>query len=339
MRPGKGFPEERPLATRAFMPLPIVGQQPQFEVGGVDNQQLARPRDAHWNHRPDRPEWLRIRLQTSQAFGDVRATMGKLKLHTVCEEARCPNIYECWSEGTATFMVMGDTCTRACGFCNIKTGRPENLDPEEPEHVAEAVCTMRLAHTVITSVDRDDLPDGGADHFARVVETVRARNPETKVEVLIPDFQGDWNALARLLASRPDVLNHNTETVPRLYWRVRNRAEYGRTLELLKRAGEFRDHEFPEMFTKTGIMLGLGESADEVRETIRDIRAQGTDILTIGQYMRPTMKHLPVERYWAPEEFKQLRDYALTLGFRFVESGPLVRSSYHAARHRQGAQS
>jgi lipoic acid synthetase len=328
------------LKSDSFIPLPILGQSSAgaLQVHGVENEQLARPRDAHWNSRPERPDWLRIRLQTTQSFGEVRSMVGKLKLHTVCEEARCPNIYECWSEGTATFMVMGDTCTRACGFCNVKTGRPEILDKEEPEHVAAAVAQMRLEHAVITSVDRDDLPDGGAEHFASVVEAVRRRNPTTKVEVLIPDFQGNWKALERLLSSRPDVLNHNTETVPRLYWRVRNRAEYAQTLELLKRSSEFRDRHFPEMFTKSGIMLGLGESAEEVQQTISDIRAQGTDILTIGQYMRPTMKHLPVERYWSPEEFSQLRDFAVGLGYRFVESGPLVRSSYHAKRHRQGAE-
>lgn len=311
-------------SENAYIPLRVIG---------VDNPDLARPRDPHWKEQPSRPDWLRIRLQTGESFGKIKGMMGQLKLHTVCEEARCPNIYECWSEGTATFMVMGDTCTRACGFCNVKTGRPEALDTEEPRHVAEAVQQMRLDHAVITSVDRDDLPDGGAAHIARTIQEVRRINPSTRVEVLIPDFQGNWEALQLVLDARPDVLNHNTETVPRLYWRVRNRADYAQTLELLRRAHQFRQAQAPRMLTKSGIMLGLGESSQEVEETIRDIRAQGTDVLTIGQYMRPTMKHLPVERYWSPEEFEGLKDFALQLGFSFVESGPLVRSSYHAKRH------
>lgn len=308
----------------AYIPLRVIG---------VDNPDLARPRDPHWSDQPSRPEWLRIRLQTGESFGKIKGMMGQLKLHTVCEEARCPNIYECWSEGTATFMVMGDTCTRACGFCNVKTGRPEALDSHEPLHVAEAVQQMRLDHAVITSVDRDDLSDGGAAHIAQTIAEVRRLNPRTRVEVLIPDFQGNWEALQVVLEARPDVLNHNTETVPRLYRRVRNRADYAQTLELLSRAHQFRQTQAPQMLTKSGIMLGLGESSQEVEETIRDIRAQGTDVLTIGQYMRPTMKHLPVERYWSPEEFENLKDFALQLGFYFVESGPLVRSSYHAKRH------
>jgi len=308
----------------AYIPLRVIG---------VDNPDLARPRDPHWSDQPSRPEWLRIRLQTGESFGKIKGMMGQLKLHTVCEEARCPNIYECWSEGTATFMVMGDTCTRACGFCNVKTGRPEALDSHEPLHVAEAVQQMRLDHAVITSVDRDDLSDGGSAHIAQTIAEVRRLNPRTRVEVLIPDFQGNWEALQVVLEARPDVLNHNTETVPRLYRRVRNRADYAQTLELLSRAHQFRQTQAPQMLTKSGIMLGLGESSQEVEETIRDIRAQGTDVLTIGQYMRPTIKHLPVERYWSPEEFENLKDFALQLGFYFVESGPLVRSSYHAKRH------
>jgi lipoic acid synthetase len=310
---------------KAYIPLRIIG---------VEANDLARPRDPHWKDQPGRPDWLRIRLQTTDSFGKIKGMMGNLKLHTVCEEARCPNIYECWSEGTATFMVMGDTCTRACGFCNVKTGRPEALDGDEPQHVAEAVQQMGLDHAVITSVDRDDLPDGGAQHIADTIEAVRKLNPNTKIEVLIPDFQGNWDAFQLVLNARPDVLNHNTETVPRLYKRVRNRAEYGQTLELLRRAHEWRQENFPKMLTKSGIMVGLGESSEEVEKTIADIRAQQTDVLTVGQYMRPTMKHLPVERYWSPEEFSSLRDFALHLGFRFVEAGPLVRSSYHAKRHR-----
>lgn len=318
------------------MPLRVIAGS--LDVPGVDKKDLALLRDEHWKDQPQRPDWLRIRLQTTESFGRLKQTMGTLKLHTVCEEARCPNIYECWSEGTATFMVMGDTCTRACGFCNIKTGKPDALDAQEPEHVAEAVASMGLEHTVITSVDRDDLPDGGAQHIADVITTVRARNPQTKIEVLIPDFEGNWEALRLVLDARPDVLNHNTETVPRLYWRVRNRAKYERTLELLRLSHEFRKEHFPGMLTKSGLMLGLGESSEELYQTIVDIRAQGTDILTVGQYMRPTMKHLPVQRYWTPEEFDAVREFALAQGYRFVESGPLVRSSYHAKRHRLGAE-
>jgi lipoyl synthase len=315
--------------TTSYIPLRVVG---------TESDNLARPRDEHWKDQPQRPDWLRIRLQTTDSFGKIKGMMGQLKLHTVCEEARCPNIYECWSDGTATFMVMGDTCTRACGFCNVKTGRPDALDVDEPEHVAEAVEQMRLDHAVITSVDRDDLPDGGAAHIAATIAAVRARNPHTKIEVLIPDFQGNWEALQLVLQARPDVLNHNTETVPRLYRRVRNRADYAQTLELLRLSGQFRDQHMPTMLTKSGIMLGLGESSEEVQQTIADIREQGVDVLTVGQYMRPTLKHLPVERYWSPEEFEALRQFALQLGYRFVESGPLVRSSYHAKRHRVEAQ-
>ena len=260
-----------------------------------------------------------------------------LRLNTVCQEARCPNILECWNEGTATFMVMGDICTRACGFCAVKTGKPDDLDQEEPEHVAEAVQQMNLSHAVITSVDRDDLKDLGSGHFAATITAVKNRNPHTKVEVLIPDFQGKPEHLQTILKARPDVLNHNTETVPRLHRRVRTRARYEWSLGVLKQASQFRDEHFPEMFTKTGLMLGLGEGQEEVLETIADIRAQGTDILTIGQYMRPSLKHLPIERYWSPEEFDQLGQAALEMGFKFVESGPLVRSSYHAGRHRRGA--
>lgn len=307
------------------------------DVQGVSNQELPIPRDEQWHDQPLRPEWLKVKLRTSESFAQIKGMMQGLRLNTVCQEARCPNIYECWSEGTATMMIMGDTCTRACGFCAIKTGRPDALDRYEPEHVAEAVAHMNLEHAVITSVDRDDLSDGGARHFADTILAVREKNPRTKIEVLIPDFRGNWDSLEILLSARPDVLNHNTETVPRLYKRVRNRAKYHWTLELLKRSGEFRDQHFPEMLTKSGIMLGLGESLEEVKQTIRDIRDQDTDILTVGQYMRPTLRHLPVQRYWSPQEFDYIREFALSLGYRFVESGPLVRSSYHAGRHRIGS--
>lgn len=316
-----------------FIELPVVAGDPV----GTPSEQLPFPRDDRWSEKPKKPDWLRVKLQTGESYAKIRKMTEGLRLNTVCQEARCPNIFECWNEGTATFMVMGDICTRACGFCAVKTGVPEALDPEEPEHVAQAIETMRVSHAVITSVDRDDLPDLGAGHFAAVIQAVRERCPETKVEVLIPDFQGKPELLELLLDARPDVLNHNTETVPRLQRRVRTRARYDWTLSVLKQAGEYRNQHFPEMFTKTGIMLGLGESLEEVRQTIRDIREQGTDILTVGQYMRPTLKHLPVERFWTPEEFEQIGREAKELGFKFVESGPLVRSSYHAGRHRRGA--
>jgi lipoic acid synthetase len=258
----------------------------------------------------------------------------RLSLNTVCQEARCPNIYECWSEGTATFMILGEICTRACGYCAVKSGRPLPPDPDEPEHVAEAVAAMGLEHAVITSVDRDDLPDGGAAHFARTIRAVRQRSPGTRVEVLIPDF---LESLDLVLEAGPDVLNHNTETVPRLYRRARSRGDYARTLEVLRRAHEYRQGR--AMLTKSGLMVGLGETRDELVRVFADLRSVGCDILTVGQYLRPTLKHLPVERYWSPDEFADLRRQALALGFRFVEAGPLVRSSYHAQRHRQGAES
>jgi lipoyl synthase len=321
------------MARKHLIELPVVPSDPI----GTPTGELPFPRDERWHQKVQKPDWLRVRLKTGESYTQIRKMTEGLRLNTVCQEARCPNIFECWSEGTATFMVMGDTCTRACGFCNVKTGRPEALDPEEPEHVAEAVETLKLEHAVITSVDRDDLPDLGSGHFAAVIQAVRKRNPDTKVEVLIPDFQGKPECLETILAARPDVLNHNTETVPRLHRRVRTRARYEWTLGVLKQASDHRDCHFPEMFTKTGIMLGLGESLDEVLETIHDIRKQGTDILTVGQYMRPTLKHLPVERFWTPDEFDHIGNEALKMGFKFVESGPLVRSSYHAGRHRRGA--
>lgn len=321
------------MAKKHLIELPVLPPEPQ----GTPSGSLPFPRDPRWQENQKKPDWLRVRLRTGESYARIREMTEGLRLNTVCQEARCPNIYECWSEGTATFMVMGDTCTRACGFCAVKTGRPEALDRDEPDHVAQAVETMGVAHAVITSVDRDDLPDLGSSHFAEVINAVRRRNPHTKVEVLIPDFQGRPEFLQTILDARPDVLNHNTETVPRLHRRVRTRARYEWTLGVLKQASEYRDREFPELFTKTGLMLGLGESMDEVRQTVADIRAQGTDILTVGQYMRPSLKHLPVERYWTPEEFAQIGREAKAMGFKFVESGPLVRSSYHAGRHRHGA--
>ena len=255
--------------------------------------------------------------------------MKEWKLHTVCEEARCPNIGECWAHGTATFMLLGDVCTRNCGFCAVKHGRPLSVDPEEPRRVAGAVSALGLRHVVITSVDRDDLPDGGASQFARTAEAIKETVPGCSVEVLIPDFQGNEAALRTVLEAPIDVLNHNVETVPRLYRRVRPGARYERSLELLDRAKRIR----PDVRTKTGLMLGLGEERPEVVGVLRDLVAIRCDILTLGQYLQPTARHLPVVRYVPPEEFSELRKEALAMGFRYVESGPLVRSSYHAWLH------
>ena len=275
-----------------------------------------------------RPEWIKARAPMGAGYERLQALMRGLELHTVCEEARCPNLGECWNRGTATFMILGDVCTRACGFCAVKTGLP-GLAPDalEPLRVADAAARMDLRHVVITSVNRDDQRDGGAGVFAGCVREVRRRLPGCAVELLVPDFKGNWDALQTVLDARPDVLNHNTETVPRLYRRVRPGARYERSLELLRRSKQ------AGLLTKSGIMLGLGEDLPEVEECLRAIRAAGTDVLTVGQYLRPSPAHLPVERYWTPAEFAELRDFALGLGFGHVESGPLVRSSYHADEH------
>ena len=273
------------------------------------------------------PEWFRVPAPGSAGYRALKDLMRGLNLHTVCESARCPNIGECWNSGTATFMILGDVCTRSCGFCAVKTGRPEGLDTEEPQRVAEAVQTMGLRHAVVTSVNRDELPDGGACIFAETICAIRRLCQNTKVEVLIPDFQGNWRALRVVIDAAPDILNHNVETVPRLYKTMRPQAKYDRSLALLKRAKAMEG----DMPTKSGIMVGAGETSAEVRQTIRDIADCKTDILTIGQYLQPSAQHVPVARFYHPDEFLDLKQFALTLGFRHVESGPLVRSSYHAA--------
>jgi lipoic acid synthetase len=252
--------------------------------------------------------------------------MRQLGLHTVCEEARCPNIGECWTHGTATFMILGDVCTRACGYCAVGHGRPDAVDVAEPARVADAVAELQLAHVVVTSVDRDDVADGGASIFAETIRQIRKTTPGTSIEVLIPDFQGHAASLHTVLDAGPDILNHNTETVPRLYRLARSGGRYARTLELLDRSRQYA----PEIATKSGIMLGLGEEWDEVVATLRDLRSVGCAILTLGQYLRPSDAHLPMARYYHPDEFRQLKEIALDLGFTHVESGPLVRSSYHA---------
>jgi lipoic acid synthetase len=273
------------------------------------------------------PEWFRVPAPGSEGYRALKNLMRGLNLHTVCESARCPNIGECWNSGTATFMILGDVCTRSCGFCAVKTGRPESLDTEEPERVAKAVQTMELRHAVVTSVNRDELPDGGARIFSETIYAIRRLCPNTKVEVLIPDFQGNWQALRVVIDAAPDILNHNVETVPRLYKTMRPQAKYDRSLKLLKQA-KMMERDMP---AKSGIMVGAGETPTEVRQTIRDIADCKTDILTIGQYLQPSAQHVPVARFYHPDEFLDLKQFALTLGFRHVESGPLVRSSYHAA--------
>jgi lipoic acid synthetase len=274
-----------------------------------------------------RPEWLRIKLQVNESFMKVRNIVSDHKLHTVCEEARCPNMSECWSRGTATFMILGDICTRSCGFCAVKTGKPVGLDIDEPRRVAQAVKLMGIKHAVITSVNRDDLKDGGAGIFAETIKKIRELVPECRVEVLIPDFKGDEKALDIVIEAKPDILNHNVETVPRLYKIVRPQAKYERSLKVLdycKKHG---------LVTKTGLMLGIGEKTEEVIDVMKDLRSIDVDILTLGQYLQPTKMHLPVDRFVQPEEFEMLKKIGLEMGFKYVESGPLVRSSYHAESH------
>jgi lipoic acid synthetase len=278
-----------------------------------------RPRDP-------KPEWLKVKAPGSPSYLRLKSLMRELKLHTVCEEARCPNIGECWTHGTATFMILGDICTRACGYCAVGHGRPLPVDAGEPARVADAVLELALAHVVITSVDRDDLKDGGAAIFAATIREIRKRAPSATIEVLIPDFQGNEAALHEVLDAQPDILNHNTETVPRLYRLARSGGRYARTLELLDRSRTYA----PAIATKSGIMLGLGEERDEIIATLGDLRRVGCAILTLGQYLRPSPAHLPMARYYHPNEFTALKEIALEMGFAHVESGPLVRSSYHA---------
>jgi lipoic acid synthetase len=297
--------------------LPVLGQA------------SAPPRPS----RLERPEWLKVRANTTGEYEQVRDMMRRLSLVTVCEEARCPNIHECWArERTATFMLMGDVCTRHCGFCAVGKGRPGALDPGEPERVAEAAAELALSHAVVTSVNRDDLEDGGAAHFAATIRAIRERVPGCTVEVLIPDFCGSRAALETVLAEAPEILNHNTETVRRLYRRVRPEAKYDQSLELLARASERARRTGTGMKTKSGVMVGLGETFDELLETLSDLRREGCDIATVGQYLQPYEKRLPVERYYTPAEFDRLREAGEAMGFQRVESGPLVRSSYHAKR-------
>jgi lipoic acid synthetase len=323
--------------TSAYVCLPHFGHLPPIRVKyGVRIQSMASPFNIIANSTmppapaPDihpRPDWLRVKFFGGERYHDLKRIMRTLHLHTVCESARCPNMGECWEHGTATFMILGDICTRACGFCAVPSGKPVGPpDEDEPVRVAEAAARMGLRYAVVTSVNRDDQPDGGARIFARTIREIRNRLPGCKVEVLIPDFRGDWNALDVVLAVKPDILNHNTETVPRLYRQVRKGALYERSLELLRRC----KLTHPDVPTKTGMMLGLGEQKDEVLSTMQDLAAQGTDILTLGQYLQPTRDHLPVVRFVHPNEFAEFKRLGEQMGFKHVESGPLVRSSYHA---------
>ncbi|MEW9669224.1 lipoyl synthase [Ammoniphilus sp. 3BR4] len=277
-----------------------------------------------------KPEWLKIKLNTDENFKELKKMMRGKTLHTVCEEAKCPNLYECWSNRTATFMINGSICTRACRFCAVATGLPTELDLAEPEKVAEAAEQMMLKHAVVTAVARDDLKDGGASIFASTIHAIRKRLPLCSVEVLIPDFQGNWEALQTVLEAKPNILNHNIETVERLSDRVRSKAKYLRSLELLQVSKEMA----PQIPTKSSIMIGVGETYEEIIQTMKDLRSRDVNIVTIGQYLQPTKKHLAVQKYWHPDEFAALKEEGMKMGFDHVESGPLVRSSYHA--HEQG---
>jgi lipoyl synthase len=281
--------------------------------------------------RQPKPSWLRAKAPVGENFHELKKLARGLGLHTVCESAQCPNIGECWNHKTATFMLLGDICTRRCGFCAVPKGRPQAIDWDEPQRVAEAVATLGLKHAVVTSVNRDDDNVGGAKIFAETIRQIRELTPDCRVEVLIPDFQGLEDPLRIVLEAQPDVLNHNTETVPRLYRVVRSGARYQRTLDLLANAKQWS----PGMVTKSGLMVGLGETMDELIETFRDLGAQGVDILTVGQYLRPSKDHLPIARFYSPDEFVHMKEQAMQFGFRHVESGPMVRSSYHA--HEQAA--
>jgi lipoyl synthase len=299
-----------------------------FDQSGKDLRALRHPEK---RERPEsviqrKPDWIRVKAPNSKGFAETRAIVKEHGLHTVCEEAGCPNIGECWTQKHATFMIMGDTCTRACRFCDVKTGIPNPLDPDEPAKIADSIAKLGLNHAVITSVDRDDLDDGGARHFAAVIRATRARSPATTIEVLTPDFLRKKGALELVVAARPDVFNHNLETVPRLYLNIRPGARYFTSLRLLQQAKELD----PQGFTKSGLMVGLGESREEIMQVMDDLRAANVDFLTVGQYLQPSRRHAPIDRFWTPDEFKALEDIAYAKGFLMVSASPLTRSSHHA---------
>jgi len=278
-------------------------------------------------HRIPKPKWLRVKLPTGETYKQVREIVSEHKLHTICESGNCPNMGECWGAGTATFMILGNICTRSCGFCSVATGKPLEADPFEPARVARSVALMNIKHAVITSVDRDDLADGGSEIWADTIRAIRKKSPQTTLETLIPDFMGKWDNLQRIIDVAPEIVSHNLETVRRLTKQVRIQAKYDRSLEVLLRLKQ------GGMKTKSGIMLGLGESTDEVLEAMDDLRSVGLDVLTLGQYLQPSPKHLPVAEFVHPEIFAELKEKGMSMGFRYVESGPLVRSSYHAEKH------
>lgn len=298
-------------------------------LDSVDRVPAAAASVARVTARPKRPDWLKARAPAGENYHDVRSLMRDLNLHTVCEEARCPNMGDCWNHRTATFLLLGDICTRGCRYCAIGKGKPAALDEQEPQRIAEAVAHLKLRHVVLTSVNRDDLPDGGAHIFARSIQLIRQHMPDCKVEVLIPDFDGNWAALQMVLDERPDVLNHNIETVPRIFRRFRPRAGFAQSLELLARARRFQ----ADLVTKSGLMVGAGETNDEVLDVMDALRRSDVAVMTIGQYLAPTDSHWPIDRYVTPAEFEMFRQEGLKRGFRHVESGPLVRSSYHAHEH------
>ncbi len=295
---------------------------------------MTNVNNLHKQERLRKPSWIRVKAPTSHAYAETRNLMRRLKLNTVCEEAACPNIGECWEQKHATVMILGSVCTRACAFCNVATGKPDRLDPHEPSNIAEMVVETKLKHIVITSVDRDDLADGGASHFVRCIEAIRECSAETTIEVLTPDFLRKEGAIAVVAAARPDVFNHNLETVPRLYPKIRPGARYYNSLRLLDQVGQFE----PSVFTKSGIMVGLGETKDEVLQVMDDLRSANVDFLTIGQYLQPTPRHVPVAEYVTPEVFENYRRLALAKGFLMVSASPLTRSSYHADRDFQSLQ-
>jgi lipoic acid synthetase len=321
---------QSPLYNGVSEPLPRDGSNPAMASPfNILSNNPVPPPAAH-----PRPSWLRVKFFGGPNYQELKRIMRTLDLHTVCESARCPNMGECWEHGTATFMILGNICTRSCGFCAVPSGKPLGLpDEDEPERVAEAVERMSLRYAVVTSVNRDDQPDGGSAIFARTITRIRERVPGCRVEVLIPDFRGHWPSLENVLNAKPDLLNHNMETVPRLYRQVRKGALYERSLEVLRRAREFAD----DMPTKTGMMLGLGESREETLAAMEDIAAQGTHILTLGQYLQPTPEHLPIDRFLHPDEFAEFKQLGEKMGFKHVESGPLVRSSYHAFEQEESA--
>jgi lipoic acid synthetase len=298
-----------------------------IDTASISVEERIAPTRHATSHAPRRrPEWIKVRAPSGETYENLKELMRSKQLHTVCEEARCPNIGECWGAGTATFLIMGDVCTRSCGFCDIKTGRPQTMDWHEPERVAQAVRSMNLRHVVITSVNRDEREDGGAPIFALCIERIREIQPGCSIEVLIPDFKGSKDALKIVMDARPEILNHNVETIPRLFKRVQPQDNYEWALATLRNAKGMDS----DVLTKSGIMVGLGETFDEVLETMSDLVACGVDILTVGQYLQPSSKHLPIDRYYLMEEFKEIERRGLEMGFKWVESGPLVRSSYHA---------